>query len=52
VVVTAKDITEEDRSRLNDYVKSVLRKGAYQRSELLVAVQEQIRACLRVKDAA
>jgi signal transduction histidine kinase/CheY-like chemotaxis protein/Skp family chaperone for outer membrane proteins len=52
VVVTAKDITEEDRSRLNDYVKSVLRKGAYQRSELLVAVHEQIRACLRVKDAA
>jgi signal transduction histidine kinase/DNA-binding response OmpR family regulator len=35
LVVTAKNITEEDRERLNGHVSKVLQKGAYTREELL-----------------
>jgi CheY-like chemotaxis protein len=35
VVVTAKDLTPEDRKRLNGQVGMVLQKGAYSREELL-----------------
>jgi len=35
VVVTAKDLTPEDRQRLNGYVEQILQKGAYSREELL-----------------
>ncbi|MGH9350478.1 MAG: response regulator [Vicinamibacterales bacterium] len=52
VVVTAKDVTDEDRQRLNGFVSKVLRKGAYRRNELLVAVREQVKACLQLQDAA
>jgi signal transduction histidine kinase/DNA-binding response OmpR family regulator len=47
VVVTAKDVTEDERGRLNGYVKTILRKGAYRRKELLLAVREQVKACLQ-----
>jgi len=35
VVVTAKDLTPEERLRLNGHVGIVLQKGAYQSEELL-----------------
>jgi CheY-like chemotaxis protein len=35
VVVTAKDLTAEDRARLNGQVGLILQKGAYSREELL-----------------
>ncbi|MET0213688.1 MAG: response regulator [Vicinamibacterales bacterium] len=47
VVVTAKDVTDEDRRRLNGYVKRILVKGAYQRDRLLVAVREHVMSCLQ-----
>jgi hypothetical protein len=34
IVVTAKDLTEEDRQRLNGRVKQVLQKGPYSREQL------------------
>lgn len=40
VVVTAKEITSEDRSRLNGYVQNVFRKGAFEREELLAGIRE------------
>ncbi len=47
VVVTAKDVTDDDRRRLNGYVKRILVKGAYQRDRLLVAVREHLMSCLQ-----
>jgi ammonium transporter len=35
IVVTAKELTEEDRQQLNGKVKRVLQKGAYRREELM-----------------
>jgi signal transduction histidine kinase/DNA-binding response OmpR family regulator len=42
VVVTAKDITEEDHRRLNGYVEAILQKGAYTREQLLHDVYELV----------
>ncbi|MBV9470981.1 MAG: response regulator [Abitibacteriaceae bacterium] len=39
VVVTAKDITLDDRRRLNGYVQQILQKGAYSGEELLNQVR-------------
>jgi signal transduction histidine kinase/DNA-binding response OmpR family regulator len=47
VVVTAKDLTAEDRARLNGQVQHVLQKGSYSRDELLGRMREQIVTCLR-----
>ncbi|MEE8311828.1 MAG: response regulator [Candidatus Binatia bacterium] len=47
IVVTAKDLTEEDRRRLNGAVTAVLEKGAYGREELLAQVRELVVACGR-----
>jgi len=47
VVVTAKDLTAEDRARLNSQVQQVLHKGRYSRDELLREMGEQIVTCLR-----
>ena len=38
VVVTAKDITQEDRMRLDGYVTEVIQKGSQGREELLAEV--------------
>ena len=51
VVVTAKDVTDEDRQRLNGLVSKILRKGAYQRNELLLAVRDQVKAFLQLQGA-
>lgn len=47
IVITAKDLTAEDRQRLNGYVEDVLAKSAYDRDDLLneitTIVNRQIR---------
>jgi signal transduction histidine kinase/DNA-binding response OmpR family regulator len=35
IVITAKELTDEDRSRLNGYVKQILHKGAFTKEELI-----------------
>jgi len=46
VVVTAKDVTEDDRVRLNGHVAKVLQKGSYSGEELLSEIHELIRGCV------
>ncbi|MDD2708169.1 MAG: response regulator [Verrucomicrobiae bacterium] len=43
VVVTAKDVTAEDRQRLNGFVQRILQKGATTREEIVRVVRELIR---------
>jgi CheY-like chemotaxis protein len=50
IVVTAKDITPEDRLRLNGYVEKTLQKSQYSRDELLRDVRKSI--IKRVRQAA
>ena len=47
VVLTAKDITTEDRLRLNGYVEKVLQKGAFDREALLNEVSSLIVSSVR-----
>lgn len=47
VVVTAKDLTTEDRLRLSGCVERILEKGAYDRKELLAEVRDLMAAGLR-----
>jgi GAF domain-containing protein/CheY-like chemotaxis protein len=42
IVVTAKDLSREDRDRLNGYVQKILQKGAHGRDELLAEVRELV----------
>jgi GAF domain-containing protein/CheY-like chemotaxis protein/anti-sigma regulatory factor (Ser/Thr protein kinase) len=42
VVITARDLSREDRERLNGYVQKILQKGAYGRDELLVEVRDMV----------
>jgi len=44
IVLTAKDLNEEDRRRLNGYVEGILQKGAYKPEELLREVRDAVRA--------
>ena len=44
LVITAKDLTEEDRARLNGDVERILEKGACSRDQLLDLVRETITA--------
>ena len=43
VVITAKDITDEDKLRLNGYVEKILQKGSYSRDELLSMVRNLLK---------
>jgi signal transduction histidine kinase/DNA-binding response OmpR family regulator len=45
VVVTAKDLTGDDRDRLNGMVEDVLEKNAYTREQLLEHVRDVVAAC-------
>jgi len=45
VVVTAKDLTEGDRERLNGMVEEVLEKNAYTREQLLERMREAVASC-------
>ncbi|EDN67161.1 Response regulator receiver protein [Beggiatoa sp. PS] len=40
IVLTAKDITHEDRLALNNYVQTVFQKGHYQKDKLLLEIKE------------
>jgi PAS domain S-box-containing protein len=51
IVVTAKDLTEEDRLRLNGYVEKILQKGAYGREALLAEVRDLVASCLAQKNS-
>jgi CheY-like chemotaxis protein len=46
VVITAKELTGEDKRRLNGLVERVLLKGAFTREELLGRVRELVAACM------
>lgn len=43
VVITARDLTNQDRGRLNGYVNEVLQKGIYTSAELLTQVRDLLR---------
>jgi signal transduction histidine kinase/DNA-binding response OmpR family regulator len=45
VVVTAKELTQEDRSRLSGCVNSIIEKGACTQAELLEQVREMVATC-------
>ncbi len=47
VVVTAKDLTADERRRLNGTVEQILQKGAYSREELLREIHHLVAACIR-----
>ena len=44
VVVTAKDLTDDDRERLNGHVEKILQKGAHGREQLLAEVRDLVAA--------
>jgi signal transduction histidine kinase/CheY-like chemotaxis protein len=52
VVMTAKDITEEERQRLNGSVRQVIRKAPHRREELLSAVRRHVQPCVQLKTVA
>ena len=52
IVVTAKDLTAEDRRRLNGHVEKILQKGGYSRDELLREIRELARSRARAREAA
>jgi CheY-like chemotaxis protein len=43
IVITAKELTEEDRQRLNHSVKRILQKGAHTQAEILKAIGDLLR---------
>ena len=45
IVITAKDLSREDRSRLSGCVEKILKKNAYSREQLLKQVREAVAAC-------
>jgi signal transduction histidine kinase len=49
IVVTAKDLTAEDRLRLNGSVERILQKGAYRREALLAEVRELVASSVAQK---
>jgi CheY-like chemotaxis protein len=51
LVLTAKDLTDEDRRRLNGEVERIIQKGAYDRDELLREVGRVLAACLGRREA-
>jgi CheY-like chemotaxis protein len=49
IVVTAKELSAEDRQRLNGAVERILQKGAYSREELLHEVRDLVTASIHQK---
>jgi PAS domain S-box-containing protein len=45
IVLTAKDLTADNRARLNGHVEKVLDKGAYTQAELLAELTRVVQAC-------
>jgi signal transduction histidine kinase/DNA-binding response OmpR family regulator len=52
VVVTAKDITEEDRQRLNGHVVGLIEKGGLDRDSLLAQLRQQLATTTAAADGA
>jgi CheY-like chemotaxis protein len=52
IVITAKDLTDEDRHRLNGHVSRVLQKGQYRSDELLTEVGRAVATFIRPKSNA
>ncbi|MBI3948809.1 MAG: response regulator, partial [Armatimonadetes bacterium] len=52
VVVTAKDLTQEDRDRLDGYVKLTVQKGSYSREDLVAEIQRLVGEQPAVRPAA
>ncbi len=50
IVVTGKDLTEQDRLRLNNNVIKIIKKGSFNRQGLLNELKEQIKTCLDRKN--
>jgi PAS domain S-box-containing protein len=50
VVVTAKDLTAEDRERLSGQVGSILQKGAFNREDLLAEISAQVMSRIRKRN--
>jgi Amt family ammonium transporter len=46
IIVTAREISLEERQQLNGNVKKILQKGAYSREDLLSEVREMVLACI------
>jgi len=46
IVVTAKDLSPDDRQRLNGHVEAILQKGASSRDALLAEVRAMVAACV------
>jgi PAS domain S-box-containing protein len=51
VVITAKDLTDEDRLRLNGYVQKIIQKGGYNREALMAEIRDLVVAYMRWKGA-
>ncbi len=47
IIITAKDLSAEDRRRLDGYVEKILQKGAYIGDELLAEIGGQVRSSVR-----
>jgi CheY-like chemotaxis protein len=45
IVITAKDLTAEDREQLSGVVEDVFEKNAYTREQLLEQVRSSVAAC-------
>jgi len=45
IVITAKDLSREDRSRLSGCVEEILKKNAYSREQLLKQMRKAVAAC-------
>jgi len=50
LVLTAKDLTEEDCLRLNGHILGVLKKGAYSREDLLSEIRRELTVLIRKAD--
>jgi signal transduction histidine kinase/CheY-like chemotaxis protein len=44
IIVTAKDLSDDDRKRLSGYVEGILQKGAYKTEDLLREIHDLVRA--------
>ena len=51
VVVTAKELTDEDKRRLDGYVEKILMKGSHTRDELLAEVRHIVATCAQRRGA-
>ncbi len=49
LIVTAKELTADDRARLNGHVDKVLQKGSYQKEELIEQVARMVAARVRAR---